>query len=140
MKERPFSSIHYKDLKNELFVLNIYKLFNDFLVYHISRYPRIRVTLILLFGMFFTFLLLVSQQHHQQDHQQSASRTSKSNNSKSIDVRIFWNAYSFFSRDSGKESTFKKFLVSKITLFSMAGSSDHNSSKPRPRARRPIHL
>jgi hypothetical protein len=30
-------------------------------------------------------------------------------------------------------------LVHKITFISMAGSSDHNSAKPRPRARRPIY-
>ncbi len=30
--------------------------------------------------------------------------------------------------------------MNKITLFSMAGSSDHNSAKPRPRARSPIYL
>ncbi len=30
--------------------------------------------------------------------------------------------------------------MNKITLFSMAGSSEHNSAKPRPRARSPIYL
>ncbi len=33
----------------------------------------------------------------------------------------------------------EKILVNKITLFSMASSSDHNSVKPRSRARRPIY-
>ncbi len=42
---------------------------------------------------------------------------SKSNNSKSRDVRHFWTAYSFFSSDSEKESTLKKFWFPKLNFF-----------------------
>ncbi len=42
---------------------------------------------------------------------------SKSNNSKSRDVRIFWTAYSFFLGDSEQESTFKKFWFPKSNFF-----------------------
>jgi hypothetical protein len=34
-----------------------------------------------------------------------------------MDVRILWNAYSFFLRDSEKESTFKNFWFPKLHCF-----------------------